>query len=73
MPDRARVSALLRKVLEVDPGAPLSRASVERWDSLKHIEVIFALEDEFEVTIPEDRFESLDSLDAICGYLDGEA
>ncbi len=39
-----------------------SRKNTPQWDSLKHIEVIFALEDELNVHFSEDAIGNLDSV-----------
>jgi acyl carrier protein len=41
------------------------RDGVAAWDSLKHVELIFAVEDAFDVSFDESEMESLDSEDAI--------
>jgi acyl carrier protein len=40
------------------------------WDSLRHIELMLALESEFGVRIPTDSMLELASLDSIAEYLD---
>lgn len=45
-------------VLEVDPagvGPGTSTDTVRSWDSLKHMRLIIALEEAFDVTIPDDE------------------
>jgi acyl carrier protein len=42
-----------------------SPESIERWDSLKHMQLILALEDEFEVTFSDDDIPNLLSTRAI--------
>lgn len=67
----ARVRALLASILEVEcPPEPLSRDACAAWDSLKHIEVVFALEDEFAVRFDEAEFASMTSTDVIAGMID---
>jgi acyl carrier protein len=39
--------------LALDPAAPISRETVAAWDSIKHVDLIFALEDEFGVQFSE--------------------
>ncbi len=46
-----------------------SRESVPAWDSLAHVEVFFALEEEFSVRFSADQLRSLTSLDAIVEVL----
>jgi acyl carrier protein len=41
------------------------RQSEARWDSLKHIEIIFMLEDCFEIEFPAEEIAMLNSLDAL--------
>jgi acyl carrier protein len=48
------------------PGAPSPE-----WDSLRHIEIILAVEDEFRISIAEDDFASLRSIDSISAYIAG--
>lgn len=62
------VSALLG--VEIDASRNLQRAEIAAWDSLKHVELVFALEDEYQVRIPEHLFAQLDSLDAIVAVVE---
>ena len=43
----------------------LSRGTVPQWDSLKHMEIVFALEDRYGVQFDESEFAALDSPAAI--------
>jgi acyl carrier protein len=63
---RSRLRALLAEVL----GAPLSDGEVSRetmpsWDSLRHVEVIFAVEEEFEVYLSKEEMVRATSLSAL--------
>ncbi|KPF85131.1 hypothetical protein IP70_13100 [alpha proteobacterium AAP38] len=62
-----RVRRILSAVLESDypPGTPVTREAEPKWDSLKHVEVIFAVEDEFGIQLDEDRMARIQSLDDI--------
>ena len=55
------VAAVLRRVVQVDT----SRENNEAWDSLKHIEIVFALEDQFGVQFDEECIATLDSVQRI--------
>jgi acyl carrier protein len=61
------VSKIVTLVLGVDPAAApaLAVGSSPEWDSLRHIEIILAVEDEFGVMVPEALFPSMSSVDAI--------
>ena len=63
----ARVRAVLGEVL--GPSANdlenPSRDTVPEWDSLAQVEVLFALEEEFEVRFPAGKLLSLTSLETI--------
>ena len=58
------VRELLELVLEISvpDGAPVSRDSEIAWTSLKHVELIFALEDAFNVRFSEKELPTLNSL-----------
>ena len=49
----------------IAPGEPVVRAMEPRWDSLKHIEIVFSVEDAFDVQFDEAEIGSLDSLAAL--------
>ncbi|HEX5647362.1 MAG TPA: acyl carrier protein [Nitrospira sp.] len=68
--DRQRVEHTVRSVLTVVLKEPLNGADVTRqntasWDSLKHIEIMFALEDELETQFLEEELAALDSVKKI--------
>lgn len=67
-----RVLEILAAMLQV-PQAELSpessRDSVERWDSLKHMHVMLALEEEFGVEFSDGELADLASVSAIVDVL----
>lgn len=67
----AEINELIRQVLKLpstDRGA-LLRSKLPQWDSLKHMELVFALEDRYGVQFDEAEFPTLVSTDAIAGAL----
>ncbi len=75
MPDtaavRERVASIVSSVTRtrVDPAAHASRDTLEEWDSLSHVEILFAIEEDQGVEFGEDVMEHLDSVDAITAEL----
>ncbi len=60
-----RVLDVLSAALKCPVGARSRRADLPAWDSLKHIELVFAIEDELELQFSEDELGQLDSVAAI--------
>jgi acyl carrier protein len=59
------VLATLAVILKCELSLDSSRKNTDQWDSLKHIEVIFALEDEFNIQFSEEEMGKLDSVSKI--------
>lgn len=61
------ISQILADVLALDaaPDIAAARDDIEVWDSLKHVELIFVLEEQFNITLPEQEFGNLTSVKAI--------
>ena len=62
------IKRVMSQVLGVDPGnivADSSPATIERWDSLKHMQLIMALEDELGIQFPDEAIPELLSFEAI--------
>ena len=64
---RALVAAALK--LPETPVAPFARNTCSAWDSLKHVEIVFSLEDRFDVQFDEDEFPRMDSTSAIAAMV----
>lgn len=67
-----RIRTVLGDVFDLDPaeiGAHTSMDSVERWDSLQHITLVLALEEEFGVHFTEDGTVALLSYPLIVAIL----
>ena len=63
---RAEVLRVASAVLGRSPDAKgFDRASEGAWDSLKHVELLFALEDELGVRFDEEELAGLSSTDAL--------
>ncbi|HWU27298.1 MAG TPA: acyl carrier protein [Rhizomicrobium sp.] len=64
----ARFFLLLSSVLELDPaslGPDAARDTLEAWDSIKHMYIILALEEEFGVEFADVEIEELATLPAL--------
>ena len=58
MLDETRLKGVVADVLEVDPAGiddNFSMDSVEKWDSLRHMNLVLAIEEAFDITIPDDE------------------
>ena len=68
----SEVRRLLATVLErpVDDAEFLSRASEPRWDSLKHVEIIFLIEDHFGILFAPHDLEALNDIEGIVRAVD---
>ena len=55
---------------EVPLTGPFSRGDEPKWDSLKNVEIIIVLEDEFAVKFEEEDFSKLDSVANIVALLE---
>ena len=63
-----RIRAVMAQIFNVDAGSISEESSpedIERWDSLRHMQLILAIEDEFGVTFADDDIPNLLSLRAI--------
>ena len=63
-----RVRACMAKVFDIDPALITLESSpetIEAWDSLGHLNLIMALEDEFGVNLSDDQFLSLTNFAAV--------
>jgi len=57
MLDEARLKQVISAVLQVPVeaiGTDTSRETIERWDSLQHMNLVLALEEEFGIYIPDE-------------------
>jgi acyl carrier protein len=57
------LSTILQRQFET--GAEITRKNTPNWDSLKHMEIMFALEDELNIEFSEEALAELDSADKI--------
>lgn len=68
---REETEALVRQALEltfgrkIAPGEPVSQRDEPKWDSLKHVEVLFHIEDSLDIRFDEDEMAGLDSLERL--------
>lgn len=49
-----RIKKIFTKVFSVDDAKTMNRLDYEEWDSLKHIELILEIEDEFNLEINDE-------------------
>ncbi len=65
---RADLDSSVRQVVGTALGRPVpadEALSDPRWDSLKHVEILFAVEDAFDVRFSEEEMSALESLEAL--------
>lgn len=64
MLDEILLQKVMASVFKIDPGQineDVSMDTINSWDSLGHMNLILALEDEFKVTIPDEDAGSITS------------
>nr|BCX01960.1 MAG: hypothetical protein KatS3mg041_2006 [Bacteroidota bacterium] len=74
MESRSVLDRLLELAVAVlgEPVSPeASRENTEAWNSLRHIELLFAVEEAFGCPIPPELWPQLDSIQAIASWLEG--
>jgi acyl carrier protein len=55
----AQIMAQILQVPKETIGQDSSPETIDRWDSLKHMQLIMALEDEFEIQFPDEAIPEL--------------
>ena len=64
MLDEAKLNSVMAAILEVDPSEITEDSSMDTlksWDSIKHMDLILALEEEFGVSVPDEEAGELTS------------
>lgn len=63
---RSKVSEIFTSFLKrpISSNDNISRKNEDNWDSLMHIDLCFTIEDAFDIIVPSELIESLDSQDA---------
>jgi len=59
------VLSVISTVLKCEISDQASRENLPQWDSLKHIEVVFAIEDELNIQFPEETLGNLNDIKSI--------
>lgn len=70
---RAAIAGVLAQVLELPEAAcaDLARSEQPKWDSLRHLELVFALEDTFGVRFSAEEIAGLTSVASIAEVVRG--
>lgn len=72
-PTSVVVQSIVSRVLEITPeeSRMARRGDTEKWDSLKHIEIVFQVEEEFDVRFEEEQIAQLVDIDSITAVIAG--
>ncbi len=74
--NKERIVEIIREVLELqdDEVANLRNEDdyepIARWDSIRHVQIMVALEDEFDIEIEDRAIPKLNNLAKIAAYID---
>lgn len=71
-----KLKELIASVFEIDAkkiNADFAAKNVEQWDSMNHMNLIVAIEEEFDMEIDEDEILDLMSFQALADYLNKSA
>ncbi len=66
------VCQILSNVLqmEINPGEVIGRENISEWDSLKHMELLFSIEEKFDMQFTEEELAQMNSLEQIVTRLE---
>lgn len=68
-----KVMAIVFEMPISDIAESSSMDSIENWDSLKHIQLMFALEEEFEIVLEADQMVEMTNFPAINKIISGKS
>lgn len=73
MNNRNRVASIMNNVLKIEIPLDLNvqRNDCAAWDSLKHFELIFNVEEEFQLRFSTDQIQKICSLEDILATIEG--
>jgi len=60
-----KIIQIISEVLEIEVDANASQATCEKWDSLRHLNIMVALEDAFDVSFEPEEMAEMKSVVAI--------
>ena len=72
-PDETKLRIVVARVLQADVtdiDMNSSPASIASWDSLNHMQLVFALEEEYAVTFTEEQIADMTTYSAIVSVVD---
>jgi acyl carrier protein len=64
-----KIISIVSKITKIDPTVLAQDASGNLWDSFTHLEIIFALEECFKVSLIPEEIASMRSIEAILAVL----
>ncbi len=62
----------ISSILRVTVTRSSSRANTEQWDSLRHLQIVSGLEEEFGIDIPIEKVAEIVSISDILQYVESE-
>ena len=68
-----RVKSVVAAVLKVPEQSLTPQSSpdeIQAWDSMRHLQIILGLEEEFGVQFTADEIDGLQTINALCAWLD---
>jgi acyl carrier protein len=68
-----RLQSLIAEILDISPedvGPDLVRADTEQWDSLNHLRLVTAFEEEFGVRLTMDQIAGVRTVRELQGFID---
>jgi acyl carrier protein len=64
-----KIISIVSDITKIDPAILEQDASGNLWDSFTHLEIIFALEDAFNISLMPEEISSMRSIEAILAVL----
>lgn len=56
--------------IEIKPGETIDRDNLSEWNSLKHMELLFSIEEKFDIQFTQEELAQINSLDQIVTRLE---
>jgi len=64
-----KIVALVSRITKIEPDVLTQESTTVLWDSFTHLEIIFALEEAFNITLNPEQIASMRTMDAVYGVI----